>query len=131
MENVKILVVRPNEEPVVELLSGDYRDIQKVVDGMFQVVYYCEPDLLVCNEEGKLLELEPNRVIYQDGEAIDVLHGTFFICADDEEGDFKSLSEEAIEFYKEKFALRHVPADWSDIDHRLMEPFTMVVPGEF
>ena len=131
MEHVKILVVRPNEEPVVELLSGDYRDIQKVVDGLFQVVYYCEPDLLVCNEEGKLIGLEPNRIIYQDGEVIDVIHGTFFICADDEEGDFKSLSDEAIDFYKEKFALRHVPSDWSGINRQLMEPFSMVVPLEF
>ena len=131
MENVKILVVRPNEEPVVERLSGDYRDIQKVVDGCFQVVYYCEPDLLVCNEEGKLIGLEPNRIIYQGEEAIDVIHGTFFICADDEEGDFESLSDEAIDFYKEKFALRHVPVDWSEVDRELMEPFARVVPMEF
>ena len=121
MENVKILVVRPNEEPVVELLSGNYRDIRNVVGGCFQITYHYEPELLVCNDEGKINGSEPNRVVYFDGEPIDVIFGTFFICGEDEDGDFVSLTEEKIQHYKELFALRNAPKDWGAVYSKFLK----------
>ena len=126
MEKVKILVVRPNEEPVVELLSGDYRSIRNVVGGHFQTTYHYEPELLVCNDEGKINGSEPNRVVYSDGEPIDVIFGTFFICAEDEEGEFVSLTEEKIQHYKELFALSNTPKDWSSVYSKFLKNDTAI-----
>lgn len=119
---IKILVIRPNEEPVVEWLDNEEEDAaNKIVGGWMEVTRYAQPDLLVCNEEGKLKELEPNRVIYRDGELIDVVVGAFFICGIDDERNFASLTEEKIQYYKEVFALRHVPKDWNTVDSKFFK----------
>ena len=59
--------------------------------------------VLICNEEGKLLKLPPNRFIRTaSGQPYDVVCGTFFIInAPLDSDDFEGLSEEQIEKYIE------------------------------
>ena len=59
---------------------------------------------IVCNEEGKLLGLEPNRAIRnpETGELLDILCGTCFICGLGED-DFCSLTQEQIDCYSRMF----------------------------
>ena len=54
---------------------------------------------LICNEDGKLLGLEPNRRIGQD-----VIVGTFFLANSDLEGQMFSLSEEDLSHFRQQFA---------------------------
>ena len=73
--------------------------LQHEVGGLIECVYLDDGSIAVCNEEGKLNGMEPNRRL-----GADIICGPFFICGDTLDGDFASLSEEQIQKYSEKFA---------------------------
>jgi hypothetical protein len=59
---------------------------------------------LVCNDEGKLLNLPPNRLLRdENGQPYDILCGTFFVVGLGKE-DFKSLTPQQIRRYSDLFA---------------------------
>lgn len=96
---MKIVLVEPGKEAREAEITGSLQEIQKLVDGTFQVMYPWE-DLvaLVSNDEAKLIGMPFNRVL----EDYDVIAGPFFICGI--EGDhFCSLTEEQAKTYLEKF----------------------------
>ena len=72
--------------------------IQQEVEGLFQPVYREEGVILCCNEEGKLIGMQPNRRIPGD-----IICGPFFLVGDDGEGGFCSLTHQQIQRYKEYF----------------------------
>lgn len=72
--------------------------MQQIVGGSIQAVDLDENTSLVCNEEGKLIELEGNRRVGRD-----IIAGTFFLCGFNEEGEFTSLNDEKIKNYSERF----------------------------
>lgn len=99
--NIKVLVVEPNKLPYEKVISNRLRDKQQIVDGYIEYVRLLEDDsvVLICNEEGKINGSEYNRDI-----GYDIIAGTFIIareCADD--GEDRSLTDEQIEKYKERF----------------------------
>lgn len=65
---------------------------------------YEDPVAIVCNEEGKLMGMEPNRAVRDPDthEITDIICGTFFICGLGEE-DFCSLTEEQATKYSKLF----------------------------
>ena len=68
-----------------------------MVGGLIEVVPY-EDVLIICNEEGKLLNMLPNLVFDYD-----YIAGNCFVIGDDyEHGDFKSLTDEEIFKYREE-----------------------------
>lgn len=108
MENksIAVLVVEPEKQPVLKVLDGSLESMQKLVGGYIEPIYPFEDEVaIVCNEEGKICGLPLNRALYDnEGEMVDVLAGTFFICyapADSE--NFLSLPEELIHKYAEMF----------------------------
>ena len=58
----------------------------------------------ICNEEGKLEGLEPNRALTdpENGQVYDIIFGSFFICGLGED-DFISLSPELMKKYEQEF----------------------------
>ena len=55
------------------------------------------------DKEGKLIGLEPNRVLRDDnGKAVDIIFGTFIITGLTED-DFGSLTDEQAEYYLDIF----------------------------
>lgn len=99
--NIKVLVVEPNKLPYEKVIQNRLRDKQQIVDGYIEYVRLLEDDsvVLICNEEGKINGSEYNRDI-----GYDIIAGTFIIareCADD--GEDRSLTDEQIEKYKERF----------------------------
>lgn len=96
---MKIVLVEPGKEAREAEITGSLQEIQKLVEGTFQVMYPWEdPVALVCNDEGKILGMPLNRVL----EDYDVIAGPFFICGI--EGDhFCSLTDRQVEIYREKF----------------------------
>lgn len=103
---MKVLVVEPGKKPCAQEIDSGLRSMQEVVGGYIQAVYPFEDDVaIVCNEEGKLMGLPPNRPLYdEDGRVYDILVGTFFVCACPPEAEsFQSLTEEQIEKYAKIF----------------------------
>lgn len=102
---MKILLVRPLEKPVVTEIEDTLENLQKIVGGYIEIVpFFDDGSLFVCNEEGKLLHLPLNRAITdEDGNMMDIIAGTFFICNSDEYGNLTSLSDQLIEKYSKRF----------------------------
>ena len=95
------------EAPFVKHISGSLNSMQKIVGGTIQAIYPFEnPEIaLICNDEGKLINLPLNRALYdENGKLFDIVAGTFFLCrapADSE--NFESLTDEEIKTYREQF----------------------------
>ena len=104
---MKVLMVEPGKIPHEADIEPGLRSLQAAVDGPIQAVYpYEDPVALICNEEGKLEGLPPNRGLWdKDGTLYDVICGTFFLCAaPPDEDTFRSLTEEQVRHYQERFA---------------------------
>lgn len=97
-ENLRILMVEPHKAPYEASIPHELSAMQQTVGGLIEVVRNGDGTLLVCNEEGKLLGMEGNRRIPGD-----VLAGPFFVVGDAGE-TFRSLTEEELERYRERFA---------------------------
>lgn len=104
---MKVLVIKPMEEPFVKHISGSLNSMQKIVGGTIQAIYPFEnlEIALICNDDGKLINLPLNRALDdKDGILFDIVAGTFFLCrapADSE--NFESLTDEQIKTYREQF----------------------------
>lgn len=108
-EKIQVLVVKPGKRPVRAEIGTELEDMQRVVGGNIQEFQPFEDEAaVICNEEGKLDGLPPNRAIYsKDGEMVDIVVGTFFICDAPLSSDtFHSLSEAQMKKYEEMF---HAP----------------------
>lgn len=104
---MKILVVEPLKVPYEKEIDGSLESMQAIVGGLIEAIYPFEDEelALICNEEGKLLELPYNRALRdEDGWIYDVIAGTFFLCrapADSE--SFEGITEAQMRFCKDRF----------------------------
>ncbi len=100
MENtIRVLKVEPGKAPYVKDIEDDYKVSQQEVCGSIDCFNIDDRCVVVYNATGKVDKLEPNCRIESD-----IICGSFFICAEGEEGEFLSLSEEQIEKYAGQFA---------------------------
>ena len=105
MKAITVLKISPGCRPEKITISHTLEAMQAVVEGSIQAIYpFEDPAALICNEEGKLLGMEPNRTICDPntGEIAEIICGTFFICGLGRE-DFISLTKEQIDFYTKLF----------------------------
>ena len=105
---MKIIVVEPQKKPVVQEIDAGLEAMQKIVGGSIQAVYpFDEPVALICNEEGKLLNLPLNRALRDDeGNVYDIISGTFFLCAAPPDSNhFAGLTDQQVKTYMEWFAM--------------------------
>ena len=73
----------------------------------------------LCNEEGKLIGLEPNRHFYND-----ILCGVFYVVGEDDDGNLTSLPQNMQEKYSRLFwNLEDIPQ--SEAEHSI---FTQFIP---
>ncbi len=91
--------------PTVQEIDGSLASMQKIVGGTIQAVYpFDDPIAIVCNDEGKFLNLPLNRALTDDhGVPYDIVCGTFFMAGVGRE-DFVSLTDQQIEKYQKKYA---------------------------
>ena len=104
---MQVVVVEPKKKPMVQDIGSDLESMQKIVGGSIQAIYpFEEPAALICNEEGKLLNLPLNRALQDDeGNVYDIISGTFFLCAAPPDSDrFTSLTDQQVKTYMERFA---------------------------
>ena len=104
---MRVIVVEPRKKLIVQDIGSDLESMQKIVGGPIQAIYpFEEPVALICNEEGKLLNLPLNRALRNDaGEVYDIVSGTFFLCAAPPDSDrFEGLTDQQVKTYIERFA---------------------------
>ena len=94
---ITVLKVEPGKAPEQITIPNTLKAMQELVGGHIEIVDY-QGACLVCNEEGKLLDLEPNRRVGQD-----VITGTFFLANSDLEGNLCSLSQEDLAHFQQQF----------------------------
>lgn len=76
MRKIKVIVKRPDEKyGHVCNISDRLENLQKTVGGYIETVPAVEGAIIICNEEGKLKNLEPNMWYYHDQ-----LRGTIIVC---------------------------------------------------
>ncbi len=104
-EKITVLLVQPMLPPQVVEIDNTLKAMQQAVGGDIEAVYpFDDRVTLICNEEGKLMGLQPCRGLFDsEGHLQDILVGNFFLCGEDGE-NFASLSPAQIETYTAKFA---------------------------
>lgn len=118
---MRVLVVEPEHKPEVREIDDSLKAMQQIVGGYIQPIYpFDESDVaLVCNDEGKIMNLSANRGLRdQDGQIYDIVFGTFFLCGAPGDSDhFTSLTPEQIKRYEERF---HTPEMFWGMDGRIV-----------
>ena len=102
---MRVLIVEPGKAPYEREIGASLTDMQAVVGGTIQAVYpFEEPVVLVCNDEGKLLGMVPNRALYMENIPYDVIAGTFLLCGAPAGSDcFTSLTKEQVSYFRKRF----------------------------
>lgn len=104
MKKMKVVLVEPRKHARVVEIDHTLESMQKIVGGYIETFRLDDEVYIICNEEGKMGGFQPNRAIWYEGELIEIIFGTFFICAapwDSE--DFASLSDEDALHYAAQF----------------------------
>ena len=117
---MRVLVVEPEHRPEVKEINDSLKEMQGIVGGYIQAIYpFEEPVALVCNDEGKLMDLPANRGLRnKDGQMYDIVFGTFFLCGAPADSDhFTSLTPEQTARYQEQF---YTPEMFWGMDGRIV-----------
>ena len=104
---MQVVIVEPEKKPRVQNIEDSLASMQEIVGGTIQAVYpFDEPVALICNDEGKLLNLPLNRALRDgDGSIYDIVAGTFFLCGAPANSDrFDSLTEEQVQHFLNRFS---------------------------
>lgn len=107
---MKVIIIKPFTNPYTANIKGDLRSMQEIVGGYIEVIYpFDNPEIaLICNEEGKLEGLQPNRFILNRNTGVcDFIFGDFFLCyAPQDSEDFESIPDELVPYYIDKFSMK-------------------------
>ena len=120
---IKALMIEPGKAPCKCTLTNELSELQKAVSigaenvGLIEIVNLSPNVCLLCNEEGKLIGLEPNRRLGND-----IVCGVFYLTGQDKEGNLASLPDRAMEFYSSYFAIPDI-IDPSEVESRIFMHF--------
>ena len=94
-------MVEPNKPAYITEIGTDLEYLQAAVKGHIELISYLHDPkaIMVGNDEAKLIGMKGNRHIDYGG----VIAGPFFVCGDGGE-DFRSLTDEEVERYMQKYA---------------------------
>ncbi|CDW99997.1 DUF3846 domain protein [Desulfitobacterium hafniense] len=93
-----ILKIEPGQAPQVKEIQNDLASLQAEVGGWIECISFPNGCVAVCNEEGKLNGMPPNRRL-----GADIICGPFFVCDTTREGNFASLSKSKVAEYSQLF----------------------------
>ena len=100
-KKLKGLLVAENKLPEVVEIPDTLKSLQELVGGYIEYCYMPENEdvVLICNEEGKINGMGPNRDIGHD-----IIFGPFFVIGDNPDiGENISLTEEQISKWTKLF----------------------------
>ena len=105
---MRILLIEPERPPAVREIDGSLYSMQTLVGGTIQALYPFEDEVaLICNDDGKCLDLPLNRALYlpESGQLYDIIAGTFFLCGAPKDSEsFASLTDAQMHRYQQRFA---------------------------
>lgn len=115
---ITVLVVPPQDVPYVKEIDPGLKSLQSEVDGWIEAVYpFEDPVAIICNEEGKMNGMPPNRALYdEDGQVYDIVAGQFLVVGLTED-NFGSLTEEQIKKFSDRF---HSPEGFMRIGNQIL-----------
>lgn len=101
---MRVLFIPCGKKPEIREIDGSLKSMQELVGGLIEDVSWDDEKMaLICNDEGLLLGLPPNRSIrWEETGGCAIIHGDFFLCGVDGE-NYTSLSPELIGFYERRF----------------------------
>lgn len=105
---MQVVIVEPKKKPTAQDIDDGLEAMQKIVGGTIQAIYPFDKLIaLICNDEGKFLNLPLNRALRDNAGCIyDIVAGTFFLCAAPTDKDnFASLTEEQVQTCLKRFAI--------------------------
>lgn len=85
-----------NEKVEVKRIENTLKSLQEQVEGYIEC-FETPNHTIICNEEGKIMDLEPNLLILANNRLVEVLCGNLILCNTDKNGEFASLTDEEIE----------------------------------
>jgi hypothetical protein len=111
-DEVLIVMVEPNKRPYKMIVKNELDTFKAIVGGWVEHISIAERPNgsrigIFLNEEGKLINLPPNRLIIRNRGG-DEFVGTFCIVAHNLEGDTVTLTDAEANEYIKKFGPRHV-----------------------
>ena len=96
---MRVILVEPGKRARPAEIEEGLQAMQELVGGTLQALYpWRDKAAIVCNDEGRLIQLPLNRVVAGCG----VIAGTFFVCGIHGK-DFCSLTERQMEAYRQMF----------------------------
>ena len=96
---IKVLKIEPGQAPQVKEIPNDLASLQAAVGGLIECIGFPNGCVAVCNEEGKINGMLPNRRL-----GADIICGPFFVCDTAHDGNFTSLRKSKIAEYSQLFA---------------------------
>lgn len=85
-KKIKVIIKRPDEAAGhMTWINDSLENLQRTVGGPIEAVRIAQGILMICNEEGKIRELEPNFWINRTSITADRIRGTVIICGEDDE----------------------------------------------
>lgn len=103
---ISVLFVQPKKYPKVIEIDNTLEAMQKLVEGNIEEYMPFDDDIaIICNDEGKIAGLQPNRAIYDSDKNIaDIICGNFFVAyAPIDSENFQSLPKNLLDKYNEMF----------------------------
>ena len=95
---MRALYVEPGKAPFETEIPNCLEAEQQAIKGLIDLVYLDHGAILICNDEGKLIGMEGNRVLDNGS----IIAGPFLIVGDDGE-NFCSLTDEQAAYYLRRF----------------------------
>ena len=101
---ITVVLCEPGKEACVTTIPNDLESLQQTVGGYIEAIYpFDDPVAIICNEEGKLNNMELNRALRDEsGQIYDILAGPFLVAGLGDD-DFTSLSESLQQKYYQMF----------------------------
>ena len=99
---IRVVIVEPNMRPYEAIIPNEYELISKLVGGNIEEVRIGTSASIICNEEGKLLNLKANRQVGND-----IIAGRFIVVGTGESEYFQSLSSKDVIDNLTRFTVIH------------------------
>jgi len=96
---MKVIMMEVGKPAEVKEIDGSLKGMQKIVGGLIELFCPFKDNTvgIIVNEEGKILDLMENRMVFIDDQPDDILCGPAFVVGlDSEDGEFVSLTDEQI-----------------------------------